>query len=102
MSKSLTSVEASLHKHSYRSHAQFKILWGDVGGVPDDEGQRFHTLNQRLGVVVTQVLTQGQTVLVHQRIIQLSLGADRSSSGQVQVVLTHLEIKRHNTHIQGV
>lgn len=71
----LTSIEAGLHKHSDGSDTQLKVVWGDVGGVTDDERECFHTLDKRLGVVLTQVLTQRQTVLVDQWVIQLSFRA---------------------------
>lgn len=43
-----------------------------MGCVTDDEGQRLHTLDERLGVMLAQVLTQSQTVLVDQGVIELS------------------------------
>ena len=67
--KCLTSIEAGLHKHSYSSDTQLKIIRGDVGSIADDEGQRFHTFDEGLCVVLAKVLTQCQAVLVDQWVI---------------------------------
>ena len=59
----LTSVEAGLHEHADGLDAQLKVVGGDVGSVAHDEGQRLHALDEGLGVVLAQVLAQGQAVL---------------------------------------
>lgn len=87
----LTSVEAGLHKHPDGSHTQLKVVRGDVRGVAHDERQRLHAFDERLGVVLAQVLTQGQAVLVDQRMVELGFGAERGRLAELQVVLSNLE-----------
>lgn len=53
-----------------------------MSSIPDNERERLHTFDKRLGVVLAQVLTQCQTVLVDQWVIQLSFGVNlRSLTG---------------------
>lgn len=61
-----------------------------MGGVSNDERKRLHTLDQRLRVVLAEVLTQCQTVLVDQWVIQLSLRPDCGGLTYLKVIFTNL------------
>lgn len=87
----LTSVQAGLHKHSYGFHTQFKVVRGDVGGVAHDERQRLHALDEGLGVMLAQILTHSQTVLVDQAVGLLRLEAEGRALVCLQLLFPHLE-----------
>lgn len=90
----LTSVEACLHEHTDGSHTQLKVVGGDVGSVANNKGQGFHAFDERLGVVLTQVLSQSQAVLVDQRVHQLASGADWGALTGLQVIFSNLRTHR--------
>lgn len=90
----LTSVQAGLHKHTDGSHTQLKVVRGDVSGVPHDEGQRLHTLDEGLGVMLAQILTHRQTVLVHQTVGLLGLEAEGGAFIGLQLLFPNLEEDR--------
>lgn len=90
----LTAVQAGLHKHTDGSHTQLKVVRGDVSGVPHDEGQRLHALDEGLGVMLAQVLTHRQTVLVHQTVGLLGLEAEGGAFICLQLLFPNLEEDR--------
>lgn len=90
----LTSVQAGLHKHADGSHTQLKVVRGDVSGVPHDEGQRLHALDEGLGVMLAQILTHRQTVLVHQTVGLLGLEAEGGAFICLQLLFPNLEEDR--------
>lgn len=89
----LTTIQAGLHKHPDGFHTQLKVVGGDVRGVAHDEGQRLHTLDEGLGVVLTQILAHGQAVLVHQRVGLLRLEGEGGGFVCLQLLFAHLEEK---------
>lgn len=62
-----------------------------MGSITNDERECFHTLDERLGVVLAKILTQCQTVLVDQWVIQLSFRADRWDLTRFKVIFPNLE-----------
>lgn len=87
----LTSVEAGLHKHSYSSDTQLEIVGRDMSSITDNERQRLHALDERLGVVLAKILTQSQTILVDQRVVQLSFRAEWRRLTDLEIVFSDLE-----------
>lgn len=90
----LTSIEAGLHEHTDGSNTQLKVVGGDVGSVANDKGQGFHTFDERLGVVLAQVLSQSQAVLVYQGVHQLASGADWGALTGIQIIFSNLRTHR--------
>ena len=81
-----------------------------MGGVSHDEGQRLHALDEGLGVMLAQVLAQGQAVLVHQGAVQGGgagrFGRDQGGGAglggrQLQVVPAHLQADRPRGEREG-
>lgn len=56
-------MQTGLNKSPNTVDANVKVVGGDVGDVPDQEGKALAALYQTAGVVRTQVSLQGQAVL---------------------------------------
>lgn len=69
-----------------------------MSGVAHDERQRLHTLEEGLGVVLTQILAHSQTVLVYQTVGLLGLEAEGRVFVSLQLFFPNLEAEGNDTN----